>query len=90
MEKKKLNVRIETSGNDVYHHVSNLPKYQELQSQVKKIVESSTYMERFGYGLMEIGVAVPLHFVSTLPALKLLLGAVSVLRAIKLFIALFV
>lgn len=61
---EKVSVRVEQSGQDVYHHVERLPKFQQLNVEVKRIVESSTYWERFGFGLVDIGSAIPMHFVS--------------------------
>ncbi|XP_067944600.1 fatty acid desaturase 6-like [Watersipora subatra] len=60
---RKVKVSVEAHDKDIYHYVEGLPKYQELSSQVKRIVAESTYWERFGYGLMEMGCAIPLHFV---------------------------
>lgn len=63
-EQRKVSVRIESKGNDVYHHVEGLPKYQQLNAEVKQIVAGSTYWEKFGKGLVEIGSAIPLQLVS--------------------------
>ena len=64
MANKKVSVEVETLGEDVYHYVQGLPKFQELSSNVKKTVQESTYWEKYGFGLLHIGCAIPLHFVS--------------------------
>lgn len=62
--KKKVSVRTEQHGDDIYHKVSGLPKLQELNAEVKKLVDSSSYWERYGLGLLDVGSAVPGHLVS--------------------------
>ena len=62
--KKKVEVEIEYDGDDVYHKVKDLPELNDLNAQVKKIVAESSYWERYGKGLVENGIAIPLHFVS--------------------------
>lgn len=62
---KEVNIRTETIGKEIYHHVKGLPNFTELNSKVKEAVKRSSYWERHGKDLTEIGLAFPLHLVSS-------------------------
>ncbi|KAF6030902.1 FADS6 [Bugula neritina] len=56
----KVSITKTQEGNDIYHYVQGLPKLNELNEQVKEVIATSSYWERHGYGLLEIGSAFPL------------------------------
>lgn len=58
-----MTVETVVDGNNIYHNVRGLPNLTDLNSQVKAIVNQSSYWERYGSGLLSIGSAVPLHLV---------------------------
>lgn len=80
MTLSKVSVETEVDGEDIYHKVRDLPKFQELSRHVKEIVSTSSYWERHGIDLLEIGLAVPLYIVSSVSlssVLSVLIGLTS-------------